>query len=444
MAIFDFTCCCSSSSSSSGSHCSCSTIICVDPCNGSSGTASILIGSASSSSSSMDSSSSSDSSDDDAEDLSSSSLSSSESSSSTDCSGIFAAANLGGCTTVCIDCLGGAGSYPIQVTSPGFQTYNNTKALACNSSTTVELLASSQASITINVAGCCGPLAGASVVIGGISTTTDSSGTVTAAIGEAGVIEWSVSAPTFQTQSGSVTLAECSTTGQGISVQLIPDDGFACVPAASCCGFNNDPQAFNYPLPISLSLTDSVAGSCTMTFANGAWTGSITFTMPPYQGMQEQTITLVYTFPSAAGAPTSSQDTSVPVCGGCGVNISSTAPLGSDFLPCAWGNQAFIAGETDPSQACGCGDPNPDPGIPQVLCATTEGCSCLSLSVSADGPGTFLLEQQMSGCDGSSIISDAGAFIFFCVAPGTQPSAGVTGFGCIYGSGSAPMITMME
>jgi hypothetical protein len=353
-----------------------------------------------------------------------------------------------GCATVCLDSLGGASGYPVKIAATGFSTYSNTKSLTCGGTTTISLLPPNTSSICLTVLGCCGPLSGATVVIGGISTTTDSTGMVCTAISDPGPVQWSVSASLFQTQTGTVTVTKCQTTAAEISVQLVPESGFVCVPPNTCCGsVAGDTQAFNYPLPTTMPLTDTAAGSCSMVFNGSVWTGSITFTMPAFQGLPAQEVTMTYTFPGVAGAPGSDTGAgdgsdSPPACGGCGVTISSATPLAtSSNTPCAWGNQELNAGEGGPVSVCGCDGPT-FPSIPTLICGSSQGCNCDSLSVEADGPGTFLLEQQMGACSPSSINNDAGAFIFFCVAAGTDPSTGTVGFGCIYATGAAPLITM--
>jgi Carboxypeptidase regulatory-like domain len=252
----------------------------------------------SSSSSSQSSSSQSSSSQSSSSQSSSSQSSSSQSSSSsTGCDAIVATANLGGCTTVCLDCLGGAGSYPVTITSPTFTTFTGTISLACDGTDTIDLIPASSESLFLFTVGGCGgaALPGATVTIvngndGSSQTqTTDSSGSVTFTNLSAGTLTWTASLePRFQTATGTDTIPECG--GRVIdSVTLQPSDNFF------CCG--STPYAYAN----TLSFSDSAYGGGTMNFdpTLGEWTSpgmTVSYVGECCTDQDQDTITVVHQF----------------------------------------------------------------------------------------------------------------------------------------------------
>jgi hypothetical protein len=182
-----------------------------------------------------------------------------------------------GCADVCLDALGGAGGYQVKVVQSRYVTYSNTRTLACNGTITVNLTPIGTWTAKFAVTGCCGqPLPGATVTVGGDTYTTDSSGIAIIGITDAGTYPWSVGKSRFVTQTGSFTITLCQTTGSSISLTLLPATGFHCALGGSPLPLLAD------PVPDVLHLTDSVYGTCTMTYSatpSPGWYGTISATV---------------------------------------------------------------------------------------------------------------------------------------------------------------------
>lgn len=181
-----------------------------------------------------------------------------------------------GCRSVCLDPLGGAGSYTVKVTAPGYQPYSNTRALACGKTIFVELQPTGTYAAEFQVNGCCGnplappPLPGATVTVGGAAYTTDANGQVFLGITDPGTYPWIVSKARFASQSGSFTIAACGAVGAAITCNMAPAPGYHCAPQSNS-GIAT-PVQLTDPAPDVLHGTDSQYGAFTLTY--GTNTGS--------------------------------------------------------------------------------------------------------------------------------------------------------------------------
>jgi len=205
----------------------------------------------------------------------------------------------GGCVAVCLDALGGAGSYQVTVSESGYYPYSNTLSLSCGGTTTVKLLPTSgNPSIKFTVTGCCSqPLPNALVTIAGATYTTDSSGQVMLGLTDAGTYTWSVSKARFVTQTGSFTITACDAGGKSLDVLLLAASGYV-------CGIAVEPQfpyALADPIPTTLNLTDSVYGSTTITYNAGthSYSGTLAVAATPVKcGCPTSATVITYTLQS--------------------------------------------------------------------------------------------------------------------------------------------------
>ena len=174
----------------------------------------------------------------------------------------------GGCVDVCLDALGGAGDQQVSVTASGYIPYSNSVDLTCNGTETIKLLPTGSPSILFQIYGCCSQvLPGATVAIGGANYTTNSSGQVRVGITDAGTYPWSISKSRFDTTTGSTTITACPGTTD-VTETLTPASGYECAP--SNCGGT---VILADPIPDTLTLTDSVYGAVTLTYAATAPAG---------------------------------------------------------------------------------------------------------------------------------------------------------------------------
>lgn len=226
----------------------------------------------------------------------------------------------GGCVSVCLDTLGGAGSYQVTVSKTGFITYSNTLALTCHGTKFIQLLpVASTSTVTFNVTGCCSKLLpGATVTVGGASYTTDSSGQVKLGITDAGTYAWSVSKSRFVTQTGSFTITACNGGGiAAINRTLVPASGFHCAPAKTL----GTPVSLADPAPDVLNGSDSTYGAFTLTYQTTAlwgtgWQVTKQVSWSANCGCVAGNVTLTYFM------------------GSCGSGLSVTAPAKSDHIHC--------------------------------------------------------------------------------------------------------------
>jgi hypothetical protein len=209
------------------------------------------------------------------------------------------ATETGGCVSVCLDSLGGAGSYQVTVSNPGYITYSNTLPLACNGTKFVQLLpVGSGSAATFTITGCCSqPLPGATVTVGGASYTTNASGQVELGLTDAGTYSWSVSKARFVTQTGSFTITACSSGGAVTeNLTLLPASGFLCAPGKTLGGTS---VFLADPVPTVLNGTDSTYGAFTLTYQTTArfgtgWQVNKQVSWSPNCGCLAATVTLTY------------------------------------------------------------------------------------------------------------------------------------------------------
>jgi hypothetical protein len=177
------------------------------------------------------------------------------------------------CTTDASGCcsvaIGTAGTYEVIIAATGYKTYDGSKSIGCGDTVAVKLQPSTAlATVKFTVTGCCSaPLEGATVTIDGQAATTDASGNASFWIGAAGTYPYTVSKARFNDSTGSVTIADCPTTTASIAVAMTAAGGY------QCSGYYAD------PLPTTITLTDSLWGSCALTYTAGPpaqWTGVLT------------------------------------------------------------------------------------------------------------------------------------------------------------------------
>lgn len=216
--------------------------------------------------------------------------------------------NKTGCCTICLPA--GIGTYEFIVTAQGYNTYDSNVTLtACGQTVNITLtpVGATPPCFLFVVTGCCGiALPGARVTVNGTNLTTGATGEVSWCSPGPGTYGWTVTGPSgcdrFISQSGSITVLNCSYVGNTIICNLQPQAGYV-------CGFNGP-----YPVPTSLNLTDSAWSSCTLTYdaVSGTFTGTSsgnsypaetysTSPFPPFiVGCPAGTFTIYYTlFPSA-------------------------------------------------------------------------------------------------------------------------------------------------
>jgi hypothetical protein len=317
--------------------------------------------------------------------------------------------------------VGGAGTYPVTVSATGYITNTTSVALTCGGTTTIQLRTTAMgSSFCITVFGCCTTLENANVTIAGITTTTDNTGLVCTGITAPGTYSWSVSkTPRFVTQTGTFTISSCSGSTQTIGVTLAPASGFACALVGgcggNCCGVDSvgTLPAINDPLPTTMTLTDSVAGTCTMTYgANCLWTGSLSYsTGTTFCYLAPATTTITYTFPELV------QCENTGAASQCGIAVALTGCLGG--------------GETG-SPCC---DPPFDPTTLQSTgcCTTGAGGAVEASSIASTYTVPLDLAQTMVECTPN-----------FSVVLGHMLCGCADSAGMCYAIGAAPVYTLTE
>jgi hypothetical protein len=331
-----------------------------------------------------------------------------------------------------------AGSWEVIVSAAGYVTSDSIKILACGSTTTVHLLATSDPNVLcIQVIGCCAGLAGATVTFGSVSMTTDSGGNACFGLADAGTYSWSISKNRWITQSGTFTVSDCNLSVSGGPfpgpVQLVPASGYACAntgPTASttaCCNTLND------PIPTTLSCTDSVAGACSLTFnpATGYWYGTLTYSVGGFCGQGPLTYDMNYTFPGGSG-DSSCQCVCVP---------GSTSPRATaykvgypNYGSCAIYGNSYSGSAAKPAYGpCHCYGP-PEFGDPQIRCCVQSGCKCVSSAITDPLPLDQTTTYTACACYYSPPTSGDGFWL----------CGGDANTGCCYGGGAAPVITVTE
>ncbi len=108
-----------------------------------------------------------------------------------------------------------------------------------------------------------------------ISTgTTDANGLIILDAGTAG--SYTVTATETSGRFASFSQLMTLACGQSVNVPMTAASGYECVTLLAGC---------LYPVPDTLTLTDSVIGTCTLTFAGGSWKGSIIYTYPGFANL---------------------------------------------------------------------------------------------------------------------------------------------------------------
>ena len=177
----------------------------------------------------------------------------------------------GGCTNgICLDSVGGAGTYQVTVSASGYNSYNQSLALTCGGTKTIQLTTGTTGSVVFNVAGCEGkPLANATVTIAGATYTTSAGGTVTVYLSGSGTYPFAVTKLRWQTSSGNVVFSTNCPGQQTVNITMAVASGYVCCYGPGSAGLAD-------PIATTLSLTDAVYGSTTLTYSGGQWTGTIT------------------------------------------------------------------------------------------------------------------------------------------------------------------------
>lgn len=358
------------------------------------------------------------------------------------------------CTTGNTGCcslqIGSSGNYAITITLAGYATYSQSQQFNCGLTYNFVLQLTTQASVIFQASGCSALLAGVTCTVDGQSCTTNSMGQCSISNVPPGTYTWTMSKSRYATQTGSVTVPPCyegsvyASPFPGIPIRMTPAEGYAfAIWAGQCC--------VNDPVPTTLSLTDSVAGSCEITFSGdpingGTWTGSISYTWEGYCGMTPQAAVNYYSWPS----------------GGCHVAVQPTPQVvaigGYGRYPGCRGNC------TNGGYNCSFKNPYNCP-----YCTCCSGCFFPAFDTFSIEPTVPLMVSQTNFPCGSEVITGPWGPQCFCTghiwwakcppsgnwypaSPG-QPGYGtglpgcydIQEFGCaVYGSGAQPVITISE
>jgi hypothetical protein len=175
------------------------------------------------------------------------------------------------CETICIDSLGGAGTYVVQVSKSGFTSYNQSLSLSCGGSTTVNLATSGN---ICNIFPYCAwpgggnnpkPYLGCTLTVAGVQYAQNmSTGGFLVALTGNGSYPCTISCPDSCLYSGTLTVT-------GTCTISCPIDPVLSCGSNVCC-----PGGVAYPT--TLNLADSVYGAVTLTWDNALqlWTGTAT------------------------------------------------------------------------------------------------------------------------------------------------------------------------
>lgn len=181
-----------------------------------------------------------------------------------------------------------AGTYLTYASASGYNSFAGNVTYSCGGTADITLWPTSyNYSCVLTVYGCTGPLEGATVTCNGNTYTTNSSGEAVITFGQTGEYGWTVSASRFVSQSGTFDVTEvCANCTGSTTVYLEPASGYVCptcVPPYPVDG--------NWPWPVTLYLTDSQWGTCTLTYALvdsvATWSCTIDIDWPAYCGCAE-------------------------------------------------------------------------------------------------------------------------------------------------------------
>jgi hypothetical protein len=329
-----------------------------------------------------------------------------------------------GCCQVCLDALGGAGTYPVMIAATGYTTSTTNVALTCSGTATIQLRTTAQGpSFCITVNGCCTTLAGATVTIAGVTSTTTSSGLVCWAGTVAGTYTWSVSKARFVTQTGMFTISSCSGGTQTQNVDLAAASGYVCAgtgnPYGCCVGLPSASQpALNDPIPTTLFLTDSIAGAITLTYSGGAWTGTTTYTSPGgWCLMAGWTMIINYQWPTPVQADgcTGNDYCGVTISFG-GINLCSDGGTG---IPCCVPNMFGLNNQ----------------------CCKSTGPVWAADTISYSSTVPLAMTQTMFALSDNTIVI-GGVSICSMIGPCSNPEYGILHL--CYAQGAAAVYTLSE
>ena len=161
------------------------------------------------------------------------------------------------------------GTFNVAVAKTGYAGSNQDVSVTCPTTVPVSLTANASGSGSRWSAVGCNSIAlpGATLAINGGNYTTDSSGNTPYIALPNGTYTWTLSKSRFVTQTGSGTIGSCFTSGVGGYYTLSPAPGYAC--SLDCVD----------PIATTLYFT-CAAGSLTLTYAGGTWTGCGSLSKP--------------------------------------------------------------------------------------------------------------------------------------------------------------------
>jgi PEGA domain len=271
------------------------------------------------------------------------------------------------------------------------------------------------------------PPQGATVSVDGNDYDVPSTGCVQVVFSQPGTYPVTVSAPRYVTceQELTVTSVCYGNGGQAcVGITLAVQEGYVCPPGCGC------PDGFAAgPWPTTLNITDSVAGSGTLTYTtvgdDSYWTGSITTSFPGCCGLQPGTTTLTYVFPGANPCPGYSS-----ACN-CTVGITAITGCGGD------------CDDRAPTTCCPSYEGNPFITTTCAICfsAALEGCvaACCMTDCTFDSNQPLDFSQDMYPATFNITFAEEN-WQCTCVDDFGVGSR----YGCVYGCGATPTITVTE
>ena len=220
--------------------------------------------------------------------------------------------------------VGTAGTYRFQISKTGFRTVTRTQAVTCGGTYTFHILKTTDGCSTLNIFGCCGytdpagSLPGATVTVDGGTYTQPGrfAGGVCLPIADPGSYPYTATylspdgSSRYNVYSGTLTIGTLCTPAAQVDISLTPAGGYVCPPWAgsTCSPTTCGPDTFD-PIPTTLTLIDSVYGTCALTYSatDCKWHGSLSASFPggcarlpnPVCGIAcpPKTVTVQYQFP---------------------------------------------------------------------------------------------------------------------------------------------------